>query len=738
MLIRTLIFLWLAAAAFASTAQAQIIMPSSGSGETVELPSELTPDLVDGLLSRLTDGEIRTLLREELLRQAEADAAVDEGPSSFDAIATRLEEMRVEIFDTRFPRWANRLANLDQRWPTLSKRIGESSHGLIGMLIAATALIGAATAAAYLVSRLTRPWREWLTSPKRDAYWDKVVRTGALAVVEAFPLILFILVTNALIPLLSEPLGRLTQMRWIYTTGVTEGWAVVIVARRAFAPDAPMIRIAPLEDDAAKSLYRLLRSAAIIVMGGWMLAGLSFHMGLTLVPAMILNALAGSIAAALFLAAVVTSGDRIRHASAAVFGGGEDAGAFSRIAVAISPVALALFVLWAWIYWLALWLENGQHYLEGPLGTMLVYLTLPIFDKMGDEIVRSAIRADTAVAIRFRRVFHGFWRLLIGIFSAVFVLSLWGLDLIGLIADAEKPAWFGVALNIAAALLMGYVLWRLVRAALHVERRVSDASEDVDPSEIPSASRLETLTPLFRNVILFFLAAVMLMIVLSSLGVDIGPLIASAGIIGIAVGFGAQALVRDVLSGVFFLIDDAFRVGEYIELENDMRGEVENISVRSLQIRHHRGPVITIPFGELRHITNHNRDWVIYKMMFRMEPDTDPQKLKKVVKRVGAEFMEHPVHGPKFIEPLKSQGVYYIDDDSALVIRVKFKCKPRAQFVLRRDIYHRLRIVFAEEGFRLARRKVEVVTSDGAAADPKVAGALPEEVITNPPVQPVA
>ena len=294
--------------------------------------------------------------------------------------------------------------------------------------------------------------------------------------------------------------------------------------------------------------------------------------------------------------------------------------------------------------------------------------------------------------------------------------------------------WFGAVLNVIAALLVGYVLWRLVRAALHTEKRTSDASEDVDPSEIPAATRLDTLTPLFRNVILFFLAAVIFMIVLSAIGVDIGPLIASAGIIGIAVGFGAQALVRDVLSGVFFLIDDAFRVGEYIELENDMRGEVENISVRSLQLRHHRGPVITIPFGELRNITNHNRDWVIYKMMFRMEPDTDPQRLKKVVKKVGAEFMEHPVHGPKFIEPLKSQGVYYIDDDSALVIRLKFKCKPRAQFVLRRDIYHRMRVVFEEHGFKLARRKVEVVSSDGAALTEKEkAGALPEEVLTNPP-----
>ncbi len=152
-------------------------------------------------------------------------------------------------------------------------------------------------------------------------------------------------------------------------------------------------------------------------------------------------------------------------------------------------------------------------------------------------------------------------------------MGLWGFDLIGIVTRAEAPFWFGAVLNVIAALLVGYILWRLVHAALHTEKRVADASEDVDPSEVPAATRLGTLTPPFRNVILSFLTPVIFMIVLSAIGVDVGPLIASAGIIGIAVGFGAKALFRDVLSGVFFLIDDAFRIGECIELENDMRGK---------------------------------------------------------------------------------------------------------------------------------------------------------------------
>ena len=209
---------------------------------------------------------------------------------------------------------------------------------------------------------------------------------------------------------------------------------------------------------------------------------------------------------------------------------------------------------------------------KGRWATLMVYLLLPIADRIGHELIRSLITGYSDMAERFRRAFRSIWRVLIGIGAAWLVLDLWRVGAPNMMDDGQRAPWVGVGINVVVALLLGWVIWRMIAAALHYERRSSDASEDVDPSMIPSASRLDTLTPLFRNVLLAFLATVILMIVLSSIGVDIGPLIASAGIIGIAVGFGAQALVRDVLSGIFFLIDDAFRVGEYIELDADMRG----------------------------------------------------------------------------------------------------------------------------------------------------------------------
>ena len=141
------------------------------------------------------------------------------------------------------------------------------------------------------------------------------------------------------------------------------------------------------------------------------------------------------------------------------------------------------------------------------------------------------------------------------------------------------------------------------------------------------------------------------------------------GVVGLAVGFGSQALIHDIFSGAFFLVDDAFRLGEYIGV-GAVKGTVEKISIRSMQLRHHKGPLHTIPFGEITHLTNFSRDWVVMKLPLRVTYDTDVEKVCKLIKKLGQELLEHPEVGGSFLEPLKSQGVYQMED-SAMIIPVR-------------------------------------------------------------------
>ena len=168
---------------------------------------------------------------------------------------------------------------------------------------------------------------------------------------------------------------------------------------------------------------------------------------------------------------------------------------------------------------------------------------------------------------------------------------------------ASAPSSPGRFIEILVVIAVGYLVWEIV--SLWINRRLAAeqtaAGFDLTEEEPGGGegggiggSRLSTVLPLLLGVMKAAIALIFGLIALGNIGIDITPLLAGAGIIGLAVGFGAQKLVADVVSGIFFLVDDAFRTGEFVEVEGTM-GTVEKISIRSMQLRHHKGPVHTIP-----------------------------------------------------------------------------------------------------------------------------------------------
>ncbi|MEX0370514.1 MAG: mechanosensitive ion channel family protein, partial [Tateyamaria sp.] len=280
-------------------------------------------------------------------------------------------------------------------------------------------------------------------------------------------------------------------------------------------------------------------------------------------------------------------------------------------------------------------------------------------------------------------------------------------------------SWTDRLLDIIVILFLGYIAFNAFR--IWIDAKIREEQGDVQDAELgdegggSSASRLATLLPLFRNFVLIVIILTVLLIGLMEMGVNVGPLFAGAGIVGVAVGFGSQSLVRDIFSGAFFLFDDAFRKGEYIDV-GGVKGTVENISVRSFQLRHHLGALHTIPFGEIQVLTNYSRDWVIMKLPLRVTYDTDVEKVRKLIKKLGVALLDDPVIGDNFIQPLKSQGVIEMQD-SAMIIRVKFMTKPGDQWLVRKKVYEEIRALFEREGIKFAHREVTVRLADGKAED---------------------
>ncbi len=292
-------------------------------------------------------------------------------------------------------------------------------------------------------------------------------------------------------------------------------------------------------------------------------------------------------------------------------------------------------------------------------------------------------------------------RILMGALFFFLIMRLWGIDLpVGRMFTAT-------ALKIIGLVLLSFIIWQYIKARIDRRLREEMPDEDEEMEEGGSGgSRIGTLLVLLRKFILSVLFVIVSLIILSAIGVDIGPLIAGAGVIGLAIGFGSQALVRDILSGVFFLIDDAFRVDDYIET-GGIKGMVQHISLRSVKLRHPRGMVFTIPFGDMGAVQNFSRDYIITKLDIRVRYDVDIDKIRKIIKKIGQEFEQHDEIGPVLLSPIKSQGVRAMDD-SAMILRVKFKTPPGKQFVVRREVYKRVQERFREEGIEFAHRDVTV------------------------------
>ncbi|MCP4340144.1 MAG: mechanosensitive ion channel family protein [Desulfobulbaceae bacterium] len=302
---------------------------------------------------------------------------------------------------------------------------------------------------------------------------------------------------------------------------------------------------------------------------------------------------------------------------------------------------------------------------------------------------------------------HKIFRIILVVALTTWMLSLWGYDIpfaaSAIMAIIESLFTLGLAL----------ICWRF--ASSYIAKKIEEATpeppekEEDDDNEFGGAAqlgRIHTLLPMLRKVLGTVLVVMVILTVLSSLGVNIAPLLAGAGVLGLAIGFGAQKLVSDILSGFFFLLDDAFRVGEYVQA-GSIRGTVETITLRNVMLRHHLGMLQIVPHSDLGAVTNYMRGGIIMKFPLEFPYDTNIDLVRKIIKKVGIAMLQDEEIGDDFIRPIKSQGVHEITN-SVMVIRVKFTAKPGTQFVIKREAFRRITEALNAKGIYYAHRKVIV------------------------------
>lgn len=705
----------------ATDAQSQAlaaISGGSGSAEkttTTELPEPLTQDAVREMVARMSDDQVRNMLLDRLdaVAAAEAQSATPAGTSFFG----RLHTLWTAFYSNPLDAIVKLPTLLQKQGQAISSFVSEFGglSGVFKMLGLTAIALAVGFGVEYLAERLTKRWQRSRPPSDTATLQESLKFLFRRFMREIFGLIIFYFT----IRMVGRALLDAQQMTFVAPLVTYLVWwprLGAAASRLVLAPQQPAMRLVSLDDNWAKFLHKNL--VGLILLSGFTIFAVGFNLnsGHSLAE----TRLGFWLDTAVYIYIIFIAWTARDGLVELMRGSDPDRSEYDEVVARYYPsyVITVAVIMWVLVTTLT-GLGKVELLLKGAHFTTLFWLILaPTLDMLVRGLVRHLVPpmiGQGPIAERAyrstKRSYIRIGRVLIAGIVLVLIANSWDMN----IADftAQRQGFGSRLVEFLMTLAVGYIVFELV--SLWINRKLAKeqtsggpVSEDAAGGEGGGAggSRLATVLPMLRLSALTGIIIIFTLLAVGSLGIDITPLLAGAGILGLAIGFGAQKLVTDIVSGVFFLIDDAFRVGEYVDVGGTM-GTVEKISIRSMQLRHHRGNVHTIPYGSVEKVTNFSRDWVIMKLMFTVPFDTDPNKVKKIFKKIGAEMLADPLFENDFLEPFKSQGVLQFDD-VGIVMRGKFMAKPGTQFTIRKEIYNRVRKEFAENGIEFARREVRV------------------------------
>jgi small-conductance mechanosensitive channel len=264
--------------------------------------------------------------------------------------------------------------------------------------------------------------------------------------------------------------------------------------------------------------------------------------------------------------------------------------------------------------------------------------------------------------------------------------------------NIDWTRWSGPALSALRIVLILVVAWVAVnllqRAVGIVRLRVEVRLDGTD-----GALRAKTLARVVRYLIALVISAVAIMLVLAEVGVSIAPILGAAGVVGLAIGFGAQSLVKDYFTGFFLLFEDQIRTGDVVKIAN-ISGAVEDVTLRHVRLRDYDGNVHFVPNGMITSVTNMSRSFAQVVVDIGVSYRENVDDVMAVMAEVGARLRADAVHAPRILGDLEIAGVERLDD-SAVVLRCRFKVAPSQQWTIRREFLRRLKAAFDDKGIEI-------------------------------------
>jgi len=322
--------------------------------------------------------------------------------------------------------------------------------------------------------------------------------------------------------------------------------------------------------------------------------------------------------------------------------------------------------------------------------------------------------ADAELTVRANRLARlAGWTIqaLAGLAALLVVADVWGLNLLAWTATPLGARILAGLVRLGLLLVATVAVFELV--SLAIGRGMEGfATHAAEPRR---RAQLATLEPLLKGVAQTAIVIVALLMSLSELGVKIGPLLAGAGVVGVALGFGAQTLVKDFLTGIFLIVEDIVSVGDIVRI-GDSGGLVEQMTLRTIRLRDFDGTVHVFPYSEAQVLHNLTKSFSYYVFDLQVSYGSDLDAALSIMRKVGARLKADPDFADKILEPIEVVGVDNLAD-SGVVLKARIKTQPLQQWTVGREYNRRIKLAFDEAGVEIPFPHLKVVMPERQVAE---------------------
>lgn len=600
----------------------------------------------------------------------------------------------------------NRLSDLPVLWAWISTHAADAEGRAVVIegMVKLALVLGLGFALEYGVGRLLARPRGIVEARGKGSHLARLGRVALRAVFELAPAATFAATAyGALVLARPAPSAYVVAVTFI-NAYVAVRFATALL-RLLLSPQVPALRLVQVSGETANYLFIWARRLVVVTVFGYSIAQAAAVLGLPPNGYGGLIRLLGLLVAAMVVVLILQN--RLAVAKS-IRGKGREDTAVRRLRRRVADIWQTLAIAYvsaAYGIW-ALAIPGGfQFMIRATIGTAVILVLARLAVDLSRRLIDRAFSVREDLRKRFPRlearvnryvpVMHGMARVIVFAVAGLALLQTWGLGGLEWLETDTGRRIVGSGITIAVVLLVALLIWEAVSSS--IERYLHRTSSD--GVEVTRSARARTLLPMLRNAFLVVLLVMVTLIVLSELGVNTGPLLAGAGVVGLAIGFGSQKMVQDVITGAFILFEDSIAVGDVVTV-GGLTGVCEAMSIRSIRLRDMTGAVHTVPFSSVDTVSNMTKEFSMAVFDVGVAYRENVDDVMAVLRDLGAEMRADADYGALILEDMEILGVDALAD-SAVIIKARMKTLPIKQWAVMREFNRRMKNRFDALGIEI-------------------------------------